>query len=170
MRLRLNGTEGAQACPPPLVSEGKGPHLGAQQASWAQVGGAIALCFSLLLPEGPSTLPLLISLASLLCPKDPCGLVGIWMGGTGLGPQQTPWAQVGRVIALRSSLTPPRRPLPPAFPDLPSLRGTDPVWPPLLLPPQSPHVLQGHLGAPPISLGVRILHQQPAGTLVVGRG
>ena len=33
--LSLNRTEGAQACPPPLVSEGGGPHLGAQQASWA---------------------------------------------------------------------------------------------------------------------------------------
>ena len=31
--LRLNGTEGAQACLLPLVSEGGGPHLGAQHAS-----------------------------------------------------------------------------------------------------------------------------------------
>ena len=33
LRLRLNRTEGDQVCLPPLVSEGGGPHLGAQQAS-----------------------------------------------------------------------------------------------------------------------------------------
>ena len=110
--LRLNGTEGAQACPPPLVSEGWGPHLGAQQAPCARVGGANALGSSPALLRGP---------------------------------------------------------LLPASPDLPSLRGADPVWPPLLLPPQFPHVLPVHLGVPPISLGVRVPHPQPAGTLVVER-
>ena len=59
--------------------------------------------------------------------------------------------------------------LPPASPDLPSLRGTDPVWFPLLLPPQSPYILPVHSGVLPISLCVRVPHQQPAGALVVGR-
>ena len=31
---------------PPLVSEGRGPHLGAQKASWARVGRANALSCS----------------------------------------------------------------------------------------------------------------------------
>ena len=47
------GTDGAQVCPPPLVSEGRGPHLGAQQASSARVGGAITLGSSPAPPRGP---------------------------------------------------------------------------------------------------------------------
>ena len=39
--------------PPTLVSEVRGPHLGAQQASWAGVGGAIALRSSPAPPAGP---------------------------------------------------------------------------------------------------------------------
>ena len=89
--------------------------------------------------------------------------------GTGLGAQQAPQAWVSRANALCSSPTPPRRPLLPVSPDLPGLRGTDPVWPPLLLPPQSSHILLVHLGVPPISLGIRVPHQRPAGVLVVGR-
>ena len=57
----------------------------------------------------------------------------------------------------------------PASTDLPGLRGADPIWPPLLLPPQSPYVLLVHFGVPPFSLGVRVPYQQPAGALVVGR-
>ena len=49
-----------------------------------------------LLPEGPSRLPLLISLASLLCPQDPRGLEGALEGGTGLGAQQAPWPKWAR--------------------------------------------------------------------------
>ena len=49
----------------------------------------------------------------------------------------------------------------------PPLRGTDPVRPPLLLPPQSPHILLVCLGVLPISLGVGVPHQRLAGTLVV---
>ena len=64
--------------------------------------------------------------------------------------------QVGRAITLGSSPSPPRGPLPPTSPDLPSLRGADPVWPPLLIPPLSPYVLLVHFGVPPVSLGVRI--------------
>ena len=35
------------------------------------------------------------------------------------------------------------------------LRGASPIWPPLLLPLPSPHVLLGHSGVPPVLLGVR---------------
>ena len=91
------------------------------------------------------------------------------MQGTGLGAQQAPKAQVGRAIALCSSPALLRESLPPASPDLAGLRGIDPVWPPLLLPPQSPYILPVHFGAPPVSLGVRVPHQRPSGTLAVGR-
>ena len=50
-----------------------------------------------------------------------------------------PPARVGQVIALCSSPALPRESLPPASPDLPSLRDAGLVWPPLLLP---------HLGSP----------------------
>ena len=51
--LRLNRKEEAQVCLLPLVSEGRGPHLGAQQASWARVGGANALLSCSSRPGGP---------------------------------------------------------------------------------------------------------------------
>ena len=42
------------------------------------------------------------------------------------------------MITLCSSPTLPGESLPPACPDLPGLRGADPVWPPLLLLPSVP--------------------------------
>ena len=36
-------------------------------------------------------------------------------------------------------------------------------------PPSVPHVLPVHLGVPPVSLGVRVPHQRPAGILILGR-
>ena len=51
----------------------------------------------------------------------------------------------------------------------PPLRGASPVQPPLFLPPESPHILLVRFGVPPVSLGVEVSHQQPAGVLVVGR-
>ena len=122
-----------------------------------------------LLPEDPSCLPLLISPASLLCFQDPRGLEGPLDREYRPGSSAGSPAQVGQAIALRSSPAPPGESLPPASPDIPGLRGADPVWPPLLLPSQSPCVLQVHFGVPPISLGIRVPHQRPAGTLVVGR-
>ena len=71
--------------------------------------------------------------------------------------------------AGQSPSTPPGVPLPPASSDLPSLRGTDLVWPPLLHPPRSSYTLLVHSGVPPASLGVRVPHQWQAGALVVGR-
>ena len=71
-----------------------------------------------------------------------------------LGAQQASWARVGGANALRSSPAPPAPrggPLLPASPDLPDLRGSEPVRPPLLLPAQSPHVLPVCLGVPPVS-------------------
>ena len=39
--------------PPTLVSEGRRPHLGTHQASWAQVVRAVTLCSSPASPRGP---------------------------------------------------------------------------------------------------------------------
>ena len=123
-----------------------------------------------LLPDGSSLLPLLISLASLLSLQGPTSPGGGFGGqGTSLGAQQAPWARVGGANFLRFSPAPPRGPLLPSSPDLPGLRGADPVWPPLLLRPVSPRVLPVHLGVPTVSLGVRVPHQQLTGALVVGR-
>ena len=91
----------------------------------------------------------------------------MWGGrGTGLGAQQ---ASRPQQITLCSSPTLPGDSLPPASPDLPGLRGANLVWPPLLLPPQSPCVLPAHSGVPPVSLGVTVPHQRLEGALVVGR-
>ena len=90
--LRFKRTEGAQTCLPPLVSEGRGPHLGAQQASWAQVGGVNTLhsCLAPLVLEDPSRMPILTSPASLLRPQDQPSPEGTSEGvGPGLRAGQT---------------------------------------------------------------------------------
>ena len=216
-------------CPLPLVSEGRGPHLGAQQASWARVGRANALPSSPapLAWEGPSSLPLLVSLTSLLCPQGPTQPGGgFGEQGIGLGAQHAPCARVCWAIALRLSSAPPGGPLLPASPGLPSLPPVPPgprrpgwgfgvgvpAWElsrlpgpsgpgdrPLLLsrssqrvppaclswspwpqgrqsclastspPPSDPYILPIYFGVPPVSLGIRVLHQWPAGALTVGR-
>ena len=63
--LRLKEQKGPGLPPTPGLRV-QGPHLRVQQASWARVGGASALPSSPAPPilEGPSRLPLLISLAS----------------------------------------------------------------------------------------------------------
>ena len=94
---------------------------------------------------------------------------GLMGQGPHLGAQLASWARVGGTVTLRFSPAPPGWLLPPASPDLPGLRGANPVWPLLLLPPQSPYVLLVHLWVPPISLGARVPHQRPAGALVVER-
>ena len=274
--LRLKEQKGPRRAPPPLVSEGMGLHLGAQQASWARVGGANALISCpapplwglggafppaspdllglppmsprpmqlaggdlegrgpawelsrfpvpkwvgqtpstplLLLLQGPSRLPLLISPASLLCPQDPRGLEGAldcrglawelsrlpgpqWVGQSPSAPlpllldssshlpllvslasllcPQDPrsldgaleWGELAWELSRLPSLSPlllsrsSGESVPPASPDLPGLRDANPVWPPLLLPPQSPYVLPVHSGVPPVSLGIRVPHQR----------
>ena len=158
--------------PPNPGLRGQGTSPGSQQTSWARVGRANTLLSSPAPPvwEGPFCLPLLISPASLLCPQEPMQPGrGFGGQGIGLGAQQAPWARVSRAITLHSSPASPRGPLLPASPNLPGLRDANPVWPPLLLPLQSPYVLPVHSGVPPVSLGVRVPHQWPAGALVVGR-
>ena len=107
----------------------------------------------LLLREGPSRLPLLISPVSLLCPKTHMACTGLWRGCTSLGIQQAPWAQVGGAIALHSSPSSPGWLRLPAYPDLPSLRDAEPVWPPLLLPPSVPPHPTDSLGGSSLLLG-----------------
>ena len=111
----------------------------------------------------------LISPAPLLCPQDPYGLEGALEEGYRLVSSAGSRIRAGQTITLCSSPTFSGESLPPAFPDLPGLRGTNPVGPPLLLSPQSPYMLPVHFGVPPISLGVRVPHQRLAGTPVVGR-
>ena len=94
---------------------------------------------------------------------------GPWRAGDRPGSSAGSLGPNGRGNRLRSSPTLPGEFLPPASPDLPSLRHANPVWPPLLLPPQSPYILLVHFGVPPASLGIRVPHQRPAGTLVVAR-
>ena len=62
-------------CSPPLVSEGRGPHLGAQQAFWAQVGRANALVSS---PAPPTCL----SCSPLGLPPMPPGPMLLRVGGS----------------------------------------------------------------------------------------
>ena len=148
---------------------GQGTGQGAQQAPQAKWAGQSPSAPLQLLPEGPSHLPLLISWASLLCPQDPSGLEGALEGGYRPGSSAGSPARVGQEIALCSSPALPGGSLPPASPDLPGLRAADPVWPPLLLLPQSPHVLPVHLRVPPVSLGISVPDQWPAGALAAGR-
>ena len=135
------------------------------------MGGAITIHSSPTPPTGPLPPASPDFLASPLCPQDQCSR------GEG-------WALEGRGLAwelsrLRGLSGPGGRHLflscfhggsfLPASPDLPGLRGADPVWHPLLLPPQSPHVLPVHFWVPPVSLGVRVPHQRLRGALVVGQ-
>ena len=105
--------------------------------------------------KGPRRAPHLWSRRVGTSPGSPAGFLGL-----------SGW---GKCPPLLSCSSGPRGPLPPVSPDLPSLRGSDPLWPPLLLPPQSPHILPAHLGVPPVSLSIRFPHQQLAGALAVRR-
>ena len=173
--LRLKEQKGPRRAPHSWPQ--RAGDLGAQQPSWAQAGRANALLSSPAPPaapvlEDPPTCLSCSPLGLLPMPAGPMRPGGGWdLGGqgTGLGVQQAAQARVGGTIVLRSSPASPRGPLPPTSPDLPGLRGANPVWPPLLLPPQSPHILPIHLVVPPISLGIRVPHQRSAGSLVVGR-
>ena len=93
----LNGTEGAQAFPQPLVSEDGEPHQGVQQASWAQVGRR-NLSSPLLLLQSRRSPHACLSCSPLgLLPMPPKTNVarrdgGLGGQGTGLGAQQALWA------------------------------------------------------------------------------
>ena len=62
---------------------GQEPHLGAQQASWFQVGETNALCSSTAPPGGPLPPASPDLLTSLLCPQDQCGRGGGALEGRG---------------------------------------------------------------------------------------
>ena len=167
--LRLNKIDGSH------VSEGWGLSLGAPQASQAWVGGANALCSSLA-PLSWRTPPACLSCcppASLLCPQDHPGTEG---SSEGVEPSRRAGRLLGRLDRGNAWHAPPwSYPLriPPGVgtptPTPPPLRGTGLFWPPLLFPPQSPHILLVGLGVPPVSLGIEVPHQRLAGALVVGR-
>ena len=92
---------------PPLVSEGGGPHLGAQQAFLSSSGQGkrppLLCCSSGPAGPLPPAFPVLPS-ASLLCPQGPTRPGGgFGEQGTGLGAQQAPCTRVGGSVALCSS-------------------------------------------------------------------
>ena len=140
-------------CPSALVSEGRGPHLGAQQAPRARVGGTITLCSPT--PPGGPLLPASPDLpsATFLCPQHPRDLEGAWRAGDRPGSSADALGLSGLGNHPLSSPASPTGPLPPASPDLPSPRGAHLVWPPLLLPPRSPYLLQFTLGFLPSPWG-----------------
>ena len=146
---------------PPLVSEGRGPHLGAQQASWSRMGRANTLLSSPAPPvwEGPWAPPTFLSWSPWppsYAPKDPCSLEG------GLEGRGSAW----ELSSLPGPNGPGNHPLllscssqrvpPTCLSWSPWPQDANPVWPPLLLSPQSPYILLVHFGVPPISLGIRV--------------
>ena len=207
--------------------EGRGPACELNRVPVPKWVGQTPSAPLLLLPQGPSHLPLQIPSFPPMPPGPTWPGGGFGLQVTGLGGQQPPRAPVGRAIPLCFSSAPPGWPLPPATPDLPGLppmppgptwRGWGfgwggsglgaeqpplpeqarqspsaplPLFPespshlPLLIslasgalilsglhfssPTQSPYVLPVHFGVPPVSLGVRVPHQQLVGTVVVGR-
>ena len=174
MRLRFQEQKWTRGAPTPgLRGSGTSPGSPAGflgSSGWGKCPPLLS-CSSCLgigrAPTGGSLLPASPDLPGLT-PVPPGPTKPGWgFGGGGYRPVSSTGSpgRVGQAIALHSSPTPPRGPLP----DLPGLRGTNPVWPPLLLPPLSSHVLPVHLGFPPISLGIRVPHQWLAGALVVGR-
>ena len=120
--------------------------------------------------EGPSHLPLLISSASLLYLQGPT-----WPGGDFEG-RALAWELI-RLPRSEWAGQLPSTPLP-LFPESPSrlpllisLASGAPILSDLHFSSRlSPHyVLPIHSGVPPVSLGIRVSHQWPAVTLVVGR-
>ena len=77
---------------------GQGIGLGAQQAPGPEWAGQSLSTPLLLLPDGSSCLPLLISPASLLCPRTHAAWMGLWRGGTSLEAQQAPWPEWARQL------------------------------------------------------------------------
>ena len=145
-------------------------------SSWGQGPNALhsSSCSSGL--GGPLPLDLLVLSYALLPPMPPRPT---WPRGDLWGHRTQPKSQAHspgwlgrgnaghappRSVPLR---VPPGVGTPPPF--QPPFRGAGPVRPPLFLPLQYPYVLPVHLGFHPVSLGVRIPHQHPAGALVVGR-
>ena len=128
---------------------------------WA---GQLPSASLLLLLDGSSHLPLLMSSASLLCPQDPCGLAGALEGGYWLGSSAGCPARVGGAIALLSSPALPRESLPPASPDLgasgaPILSGLHFSSP--LSPPTSYQFTLGFLPSPWASVSPTSCQQNP---------
>ena len=171
MWVRLNGTDGAQTC---LWSQRVGDPAG-EPSRFPEpkcVGQMPSTPLSLLPCWGSPPSCLSCSpLASLLCPEDQQSLDGA-SGGVGPGPrtrQISPanWEMFSTFLPSEPQKVPPG--VGTTAPSQPPLRGACSVQLPLLLPPQSPHVLPVHLGVPPISLGIKFPHQHPAGTLAVGR-
>ena len=121
--LRLNRTEGVQACPPPQsqrVGDLTWKPSRLPRPKWAGQT-----------PSAPPLGPLLPASPDLpgLPPMPPGPMRPGWGfgGGTPAWELSRPPARVGQVIALCSSPALPGESLTPASPDLPGLRGANPV-------------------------------------------
>ena len=161
----LGSTEGGQAS----ALRGQRIQTGSLEGFLGLRAGQMPSEPLLLLLEGPSYLPLLFSPGLPPTPPRPM------QPGGGLWGHRTE-SRAGFLGWLGRGNAPPRSEPPRVSPGMgtpppsqPPLRGAGPVWPPLLLPPQSPHVLLVRLGVPPVCLGIEVPHQRLAVTLVVGR-
>ena len=155
--------------PPTPGLRGQGTSPGSPAAFLGSSGGRQTPSSPLLLLQSGRAPP-----AYLSCPPQPPSYArwthaawrGLWRAGHRPGSSAGSLARVGGAITLLSSSAPPGWLLPLASPDLPGLRGTEPVWPPLFLPPQCPYFLPVHFGVPPVSLGIRVPHQRPTYSLL----
>lgn len=82
--------------------------------------------------------------------------------GSGLGAQQASWAEwVGEMLGALC--------LDPLSPQGPQGHCPASTSLPSSLPPHSTHIQSGRSEVPPVSMGVKVTHQPPAGILAVGR-
>ena len=170
VRLRLKEQKGHR-CAPHLWSQRAGDLTWEPSSlpvpEWAGQSPSIPLLLLLgwLLPPATPDLP-------SLPPMPPGPTLAGWgfgVGGTGLGAQQAPQPMWAR--RSPSALLPLFPQGPSHLPLLISLASGSLILSGLhfSFPPQSPYVLPVHSRVPPVSLGVRVPHQRPAGALVVGR-
>ena len=125
--LRLREQKGPRCAPHPWSQMAGALTWEPSKLSGPEWAGQLPSAPLPLLLGGSSHLPLLISPASLLCPQHSHSLNGALEGGYRLGSSAGSPARVGQAIALRSSPTLPGESLLPASPDLPGLRGINPV-------------------------------------------
>ena len=160
--LRLKEQKGPRHAPHPLTQRAGDLTWEPSRLSGLEWAGQMPS--PLLLLQSWRAPPACLSCSPLgLLPMPPgpmwLGGGGPWRSGNQPGSSAGSLGPSGGEKTLHSSPTPPRWLFTPASPYLPCLKGADPVWLPLLLPPQFAHILLVLLGVPPISLGIRVPQQ-----------
>ena len=125
MRLRLKEQKGPRCGPQPWSQRAGDLTWEPSRLPGLEWVGQMSSTPLLLLPDGSSSLPLLISLACLLCPQGPTHPGGGFGGGYRPENSAASPARVGQATAFHSPPALPRESLPPASPDLPGLRGAN---------------------------------------------